>query len=106
MNSGLKKILGVLIKRDLNWFDYWKQAWTITTIHKRLKLYMLIRFNIELRDSQYKSYYNQKLIVLKQFAKLDNFKSNPIRKYNKLSIKNIMHMQLKNWIVIETKWSK
>jgi len=89
MNSGLKKILGVLIKRDLNWFDYWKQAWTITTIHKRLKLYMLIRFNIELRDSQYKSYYNQKLMVLEQFAKLDNFKS-----------------KLKNWIIIETNWSK
>jgi len=67
---------------------------------------MLIRFNTELRDSQYKSYYNQKLIVLEQYEKLDNFKSKPIWKYNKLSIKNTMHMQLKNWIVIETNWSK
>jgi len=32
--------------------------------------FMLIRFNVELRDSQYKSYYNQKLIVFEQFAKL------------------------------------
>jgi len=35
-------------------------------------------------------------MVLEQFAKLDNFKSKPIRKYNKLSIKNTMHIQLKN----------
>jgi len=67
---------------------------------------LLITFNIELRDSQYKSYYNQKLMVLEQFGKLDNFKSKHIWKYNKLSIKNTMHMQLKNGIVIETNWSK
>ena len=67
---------------------------------------MLIRFNIELRDSQYESYYNQMLIVLEQFAKLDNFKSKPIREYYKLSIKNTMYLQLKHWIVIETNWSK
>jgi len=56
---------------------------------------VLIRFNIELRDSQYESYYNQMLIVLEQFAKLDNFKSKPIREYYKLSIKNTMYLQLK-----------
>jgi len=67
---------------------------------------VIIRFNIELRDSLYKSYYNQILIVLVQFAKLDNFKTKPIREYNKLSIKNTMHMQLMNQIVSETNWSK
>ena len=67
---------------------------------------MLIRFNVELRDSQYKSYYNQKLMVLEQFAKLDNFKTKPIWKYNKLSIKHTMHMQLKNLMVIEPNWFK
>jgi len=35
--------------------------------------YVIIRFNVELRDSQYKSYYNQKLIVLEHFAKLKQF---------------------------------
>jgi len=48
---------------------------------------VLIRFNIELRDSQYKSYYKQKLKLLEQFEKLDNFKTKPKWKYNKLSIK-------------------
>ena len=62
----------------------------------------LIRFTIKLRDSQDKSYYNQILIILEQFAKQDNFKTKPIRKYNKLSIKNTMHMQLMNWMGIET----
>jgi len=41
---------------------------------------VLIRFTIELRDSQDKSYYNQILIVLEQFAKLDNFKSQTYKK--------------------------
>jgi len=27
-------------------------------------------------------------------------------KYTKLSIKNTMHMELKNWIEIEPNWSK
>jgi len=30
-----------------------------------------------LRDSQYKSYYNQKLIILEQFAKLKQFQTKP-----------------------------
>jgi len=30
---------------------------------------VLIRFNIELSDSQYKAYYNQNLMWLEQFAK-------------------------------------
>ena len=37
-----------------------------------------------MRDLQNKSYYNQILIALEQFAKQDNFKTKPIRKYNKL----------------------
>jgi len=39
---------------------------------------MLIRFTVELRDSQYKSYYNQKLKVIDQFAKLEQFQTKPI----------------------------
>jgi len=36
---------------------------------------VLIRFNVELRDSQYKSYYNQNLTCLEQFAKLRQFQN-------------------------------
>jgi len=46
-----------------------------------------------LSDSQYKSYFNQILIVLEQFAKQDNFKAKPIRESNKLPIKNTMYTQ-------------
>ena len=59
-----------------------------------------------MRDSQDKSYFNQILIVLEQIVKQDNFKTKPIREYNKLPIKNTMHMQLMNWMGIETNWSK
>jgi len=45
-------------------------------------------------DSQVKSYFNQLLIILEQFAKQDNFKIKPTRKYNKLNTKNTMYMQL------------
>jgi len=41
---------------------------------------------------------NQILMVLEQFAKLDNFKSKPIMNYNKLLIKNTMYVQLMTWI--------
>jgi len=37
-----------------------------------------------LSDSQYKSYFNQILIVLEQCAKHDNFKAKPIRENIKL----------------------
>ena len=36
---------------------------------------MLVRFNEELRDSPYKSYYNQNLMCLGQFAKLRQFQN-------------------------------
>jgi len=39
---------------------------------------MIIRFNLELRDSQYTSYYNQKLTVLEQVAKLEQFQIKPM----------------------------
>jgi len=38
---------------------------------------VIIRFNVELGDSQYKFYYNQKLIVLDQFTKLKQFQIKP-----------------------------
>ena len=50
---------------------------------------------MELRDSQYKSFHNQKLIALEQFAKLKQFQTKPIWKYNKLS------KQIHNAYVIE-----
>jgi hypothetical protein len=59
-----------------------------------------------LSDSQYKSYFNQILIVVEQLAKQDNFKAKPIRENNKQPIKNTMYMQLMNWLWIETNWSK
>jgi len=40
--------------------------------------YALIRFTRELSDSQAKSHFNQILIVLEQFAKQDNFKTETI----------------------------
>jgi len=39
----------------------------------------LIIFRRDLRDSQAKSYFNQLLIILEQFAKQDNFKTKSIR---------------------------
>jgi len=62
---------------------------------------MIIRFNLELRDSQYTSYYNQKLTVLEQVAKLEQFQIKPMWKYNKLSNKFTMHIPLKNWIKLK-----
>jgi len=53
---------------------------------------VIIRFNVELKDSQHTSYYNQKLIVLEQFAKLKQFQTKPRLKYNKLSNKFTMHI--------------
>jgi len=59
-----------------------------------------------LSDSQYKSYFNQILIVLEQCAKHDNFKAKPIRENIKLPIRKTMYMQLMNWLWIETNLSK
>jgi len=56
-----------------------------------------IRFNVELSDSQYKSYFNQTLMYLEQFAKLRQFQYHTYMNNNtKLSIKNMMHMKLNN----------
>ena len=69
---------------------------TITTISKKINL-CAIRFNVELSDSQYKSYFNQTLMCLEQIAKLRQFQYQTYMNNNtKIPIKNTMHMKLKN----------
>jgi len=96
MNRFLNFFFGVLIKSDFKQIDYWNRARTITTISKKINL-CAIRFNVELSDSQYISYFNQTLMFLEQFAKLRQFQYQTYMNNNtKISIKNTMHMELKN----------
>ena len=96
MNSFLKKFSIDLIKSDFNYIDHWNRVRTITTISKKINL-CAIRFNVELSDSQYKSYFNQTLMCLEQIAKLRQFQYQTYMNNNtKIPIKNTMHMKLKN----------
>jgi len=96
VNSFLKKFSIDLIKSDFNYIDHWNRVRTITTISKKINL-CAIRFNVELSDSQYKSYFNQTLMCLEQIAKLRQFQYQTYMNNNtKIPIKNTMHMKLKN----------
>jgi len=79
MNSFLKTLFRSLIKSNFNEIAYWNRGRTITTISKKIRL-CAIRFNVELRDSQYKSYlqsnFNEPRTI---YNTLDNFNTKHIR---------------------------